>query len=356
MSQKKLHIGIAGLKLSDALALRSIVRLSKGKLERDCIFTRQDEADVIIGVSGDMEFNRKVIESKQNGRTICIALTKHNEALSFSGNLLQRPIRPQDVVNLLNSCDKRLSKSQDHDAAVVEIPDKFKKAAAEKPQEEPSKDLKTRNALALAYELQKQTDLKKAQDLLLSLSGEPQIHIRLPDGKFSTCNGKVITPNDGTSLLESLAWMQQKIDVEKRAPEAEQENDQWLPMDCFYWHLGVHALSDELLPGLDESMLFKLKRWPDFGRNGADSAHLKLAAFMVRRALSLAELKTLTRQPSKTIIAFINACALCNLLLPKDRTGHEVALDLNKMKMAGDSGQGLAGVFSAIRSVFGMRA
>lgn len=345
---QELRFKIVGMNINDELLIRSIVRVSASRFQVQWRFADEAmaDADVYMGPEQHQSLKEAMNEQASIARKYCIGVVDPNETRNPKLTTLTQPLRAAEVIEALLTAEKSIKREASNES--------FETLSNK------AIDSSAQYALELTQAIQRETVHESELDLLLSLDGKPQIRIRVTDGKFSGCNGEKLAADDGESILRALNWLKYKIDVSKKnSDESIDANpaEEWLPLDSFYWHLGVRTLSHQLLPGLDNGMRFKLKHWPDFGRNGSEPSHVKLAALMVRRALQVVELEKITRISKDAIVAFINACALCNLLQPVDQSGQVVHMDLNRLQQSSDKpANGLSNVFTAIRSVFGMRA
>lgn len=350
MSHKKLTIGILGIKPSQGLVLRTILRFSETQLQREWDFDECGNADVIIADPTHPDFAAYILRSKTEGRPMCVSLLWDDRKAASGTRTLNTPLRSMDVVSLLKSAEAngaRIARPTGADDAA--------KTAAHDLAEQSGFD----NALKLVLNLQQEVekDTASEDDLLISCAGRPVFRVRAAEGLFCPVDGSVVSSTDGDELLARLGGLHQAAVIEKaQRRDQSVEGEHWLPLSSLYWHLGVRLLSSGFLPGLNANMSFKLKSWPDFGTNGSDPRFLKMAAFMARRSLNLAELRSLTQQSVQVITAFINACALCQLVLPTDDSGQRVVIDLHRVLAEKKQQQGIHGVFSAIRSVFKLRA
>lgn len=86
-----------------------------------------------------------------------------------------------------------------------------------------------------------------------------------------------------------------------------------LPLDVLLWHLGLIMSPGALLPIVRARGTLKLARWPDFGRIGADHAHMKMSAKLTSRAYDIEDLFQALAEPRDRIFAFLNACGVCGL-------------------------------------------
>jgi len=90
------------------------------------------------------------------------------------------------------------------------------------------------------------------------------------------------------------------------------------PAERAFWLLGSTLSSNELLLNLRRFRTFSLKRWPDFGKLPHTSTAIKLASRLMMKPSSINDLMKSPAITQQDVIAFINACYLCNWLKPVD--------------------------------------
>jgi hypothetical protein len=95
-------------------------------------------------------------------------------------------------------------------------------------------------------------------------------------------------------------------------------------IESFLWATTLCASKGRLLTGisLDETEIL-LKQWPDFSILMHQIAHIRLAAIMVRKSLTLRSLADRTQIPIETVVNFFNACFITQLI--------EIETDNNKI-------------------------
>lgn len=86
------------------------------------------------------------------------------------------------------------------------------------------------------------------------------------------------------------------------------------PIELLLWNLGMALQPDDLLPQVKARGWVQLTRWPDFGRIRSNQAQLKMSALLTTRAFAVDEVFDALGEPRPSVIAFLNACALCGLL------------------------------------------
>ena len=80
------------------------------------------------------------------------------------------------------------------------------------------------------------------------------------------------------------------------------------------WHIGIGAPGD-LAPWLDAHAYYRLHRWPDLGRLGADPLWIELSAIAAARAFRPVDLVD-ARPDVASTHRYLTACSLAGLLVP----------------------------------------
>lgn len=80
------------------------------------------------------------------------------------------------------------------------------------------------------------------------------------------------------------------------------------------WTAAITCSNGQLLPGHDDQTAVKLRAWPSFTRNDFKPEHLKLAAVLAQRPISLIELSKQTNINHAEIVNFYNAAFSVDLI------------------------------------------
>lgn len=96
-------------------------------------------------------------------------------------------------------------------------------------------------------------------------------------------------------------------------------NDRNKPVNTLAWYTAVYGSQSTLLPQISETMSFKLRRWPDLRLLKQRSELTRPAALISKNWRDINQLIKFTKLNREEIIAFINACYLCELLLTENK-------------------------------------
>lgn len=122
------------------------------------------------------------------------------------------------------------------------------------------------------------------------------------------------------------------------------------PLDVLLWHVGLVMSPSALLPIVRARGTLKLSRWPDFGRIGADPAHMKMSAKLASRAYAIEDLFQATAEPRERIFAFLNACGVCGLFT--DAVDPRAATQAPRTGV--QNGRPLGGLMQRLRGALGI--
>lgn len=238
------------------------------------------------------------IKRSAQGPTRFVSLVSDESQSAAGTGFIRDPVRAGDLIDLLNQVSATLDTERPHDALPLLAPNE--PAAGEGSDPFPVALTVRRLAKSATDEVfQLQTDIL-------------QLHV------VPSARSVLLTQPINQDSIGRLAEPGIHVDVKQlpasHAQELVSNGAQACKVDALLWRLGLHGANSRLLPELSADGLFKLRRWPDFGRVEHTAEHLRLAAQLVRRQASVPDLAASTEQPVSGVTAFINACGLCELL------------------------------------------
>ncbi len=137
---------------------------------------------------------------------------------------------------------------------------------------------------------------------------------------------------------------------EERAQRLIAEGATPRPIDGLLWRAGLEGAHSRQHSALTDNAKFALRRWPDFGRLKHDSGHVRMAAHLVRTAYGIDQLAAATGQSIDQARAFINACALCDLIDIRAPAPTPIVA----IPQVAAAATGWGGIFKSIRSALGL--
>lgn len=105
----------------------------------------------------------------------------------------------------------------------------------------------------------------------------------------------------------------------------------------------------DLLPQVKARGWVQLARWPDFGHIRSNQAQLRMSAVFVSRAFDADEVFEAVGEPRPSVIAVLNACALCGLLAETP-----VAANAPSLAHLAPAGRRLGGLIQRLRGALGI--
>lgn len=332
MSARQLTVTCLGLPLRTELRLKSLLQVISSRTTDRWSYIDQGDAHVAI-CDPDSALSSVTSKRASSSATRFFSLVEDAELAAAGTSILRDPIRPSELIQLLNLVSSTLSLDapprewaalSSHDDAPVDGRDAFPVAVA-------LRGLGRRNS-----------------PLIYALEAEAvALHV-VPRTRTVFCSQALDRNN-----LRRLAAPGVHIGIrEWPASHAQQLVDAGAHscrLDALLWRLAQAGCSSRLLPELPANAHFKLRRWPGFGRVEHTPEHLRLAACLVRERLTVLEAAIETGLPVSTINAFINACCLIELI--------EVHSTGQPNRAAGRSQSArYANIFSAIRSALRLGA
>lgn len=122
------------------------------------------------------------------------------------------------------------------------------------------------------------------------------------------------------------------------------------PAEGLLWAIGIARSRGVLLNRIDPARQYRLRRWPNFGAIGRRSADLRCASLLIQREMTQASLSMLAAIPASVIVNFMNACAICGLLVEGEAPSPVLAATSISANPLADSR--LGGMLRRIRQAF----
>jgi hypothetical protein len=120
------------------------------------------------------------------------------------------------------------------------------------------------------------------------------------------------------ATLAMLSRMELDLRLERLAsddPLLDRVRADGQPLHELLWGCGLGSPNDRLLPWLPEDAPVRLRDWPAFRRDDCVPAHTGFAALLTWSAHTIESIVELTGRSAGEVRAFINACALCGLVV-----------------------------------------
>jgi hypothetical protein len=121
------------------------------------------------------------------------------------------------------------------------------------------------------------------------------------------------------ATLAMLSRLELDLRLERLAtddPVLDRVRAEGQPLHELLWGCGLGSPNDRLLPWLREGAPIRLRDWPAFRRDDCVPAHTGFAALLTWSAHTIESIVELTGRSAGEVRAFVNACALCGLVMP----------------------------------------
>lgn len=319
MPSRERKLAAAGLLLRDDLLVHSLVQVIRTKTADAWTIHNGFEADVILC---NPDSSLAGVALRRAGASACISVVHDGQLPLPCTKVLHAPIKSHELIALLNE--------------VPHLPSRDRADALQ----HAGSDSNSGIAESL-YELMrsKSPDLHVVESDAGTLLITPASRSANVDAPFAEA--------DIQSWLEAGQVRVRRVDgpLVQHAPESQS-------IDPLLWSLGLTRTYGQLLHAVPAEAKLKLKHWPDFGRLAHQALHFRLAALLARGGYTAQELAVASGYPIAEVSAFINACAMCDLLCIGDAA--KFVAPFPAVAMSG--GRRYSSILRTIRSALGLQA
>jgi hypothetical protein len=261
---------------------------------------------------------------------IAYAKQKIDEAEWF----LQKPIRVQSLVNLLNTIAAKINTQSLQSHSMTEKPvakptlsssqttAPITTAAPEPTETQITIEFSdnylfqpTKYLLGLL-----QTAIQIGQAQRLSCAGLPPLYL-LPQEQLCFTKALNMSRLDSSQKILYGAFAEHIDHVNLSEAELKQEvayqQLSSYPIETILWLATLYASHGRLITESAKKNMIKLKQWPNFIVLPHDPKHIHLAAFMLKHTADLATIAIQTRVSLPMVIDFFNACQIIGLIIEK---------------------------------------
>lgn len=289
-----------GLPIRLEVLIKSHLKLVNARTIDHWSFSDESDSDVAICDPESPLSAFTVKRSRERGSPLCISLVdSHHQPLPGTV-ALHDPLRVADIIVLLDRVSGGLRASAASDfftSAAVDV-------------EPPATCAVNQQALFARSLHQLMTD------------GSQDLHL-VEAGAIRFC---VLPVSRQVFLQEPLtdSWLDWIVEVDQEitatvVPVARQQQilsafPHRASLIKLLWHAGLNGAQTEQLATLTAQSGVSLRRWPDFGNLKHKPVHLRMAAELSRKRMTMAQLANVTNSSIEHANSFVNACALCNLV------------------------------------------
>jgi len=319
---KRYKISAKALEKTDGVFFKSMLQLVQ--LHLDALWDFEEAADIIV-VDVEQPEGRTFWESHRADKLL-IAYAKQN---SYHAQwFLQKPIRVKPLVNLLNTLAtfkkanevSRVPYSSPQETACSVSAESAKSVidakthCQEKTVVTPPVNFFDPSQYLLGL---LQTCLKTRQIQRFSGDGLPILYVSPHEHR---CFTLPMSMNEITAaqkmFYSSTAELIEIIDLsnEKLREAIERYTLRAYPIETALWLATLYASQGRLMKGYSKENFFRLKSWPNFIVLPYLSAHVNMAAFMLKHTANLSMVADKTEIPLTVVIDFFNACQSIGLI------------------------------------------
>jgi len=312
-----------GLPLRDELLIKSLIQVIGTKTVDDWTFYEGFEADVALCNPNSNLAGVALRRAGQSAAPTCVSVVHDGDDSLPGTKVLHAPIKSSEFIALLND----ISRSTDHirrDAAP---------AAAE-----------AADSCSVADTLH---ELMQAKSPALHAVNCGAKTVFIVPASRSLYAAAPLTQTDLAQWSSARTLRIDRMD-EQSARRLAGHTESRRDLDALLWRIGLEGSDGVLLRSLPQGAKFSLKHWPDFGRLAHEAFHFRMAALLSRGACTIEQLAAASNHTSWEARAFVNACAMCDLILI-DAAAVEPA-------RAAAPQRRYSSILKTIRSALGLRA
>lgn len=306
-----------GLTLRDELLIRSLVQVIGSKTIDRWTFCEDFEADVALCSPNSSLSAVTLRRAELSSTLICISVVHDNDVALAGTQVLRAPVKSAELIALLND--------------VSNLPTRIRPVESAHGMPEDAQTLAD-----VLYELMQE----KSPDLYAVECDGLSIFL-VPASRTLYATARPVD----AELTQWLAAREVRVrnmgepSAHHIANDIKNEHD----LDVLLWRAGLEHTSNGFPLSLPTSTGFRLRRWPDFGRLRHQAFHLRMAALLSRSKCTVEELATASNQDVKDAFAFVNACAMCDLIVidatiptvrPQSSPGRHYSRILNSIRSA----------------------
>jgi len=327
------------LSVSNLLTLKIFLGLTK--TDRIAVWEYTDSAEAAAAVLIDTDTSEGNLQIKEwvnrKKPQVVIAFGNNNLGLPSDVLSLSRPLRSAELLAVLQQAASRFTGGS-ADKGRGHVPVSTQVGALAKEADTSASFVQTNRVLTVLY---------KDNDKVLKVIDRMGRSVIFDVGRRRYYATNLVRTEVEDLLASPLRSVQiQEMGSSELAKEI--QNIKAQDSDPLLWTAALAISNGQLLPGLAPQGFYRLNRWPDLKKLGADPLHMKLAA-LLRSGGSIDHFSHFTKAPVESIIDFINACQVLHYLEYQQKSTPAAAPV--EQKKSGDEKRGL---FARIRSRLGI--
>ncbi len=328
-----------GLSLRDETLVKSLLSVIGGNTRAEWRFVDEIDADLAL-CDPESPFARMALQkSTRSAGPVCVALLYGDASPSPLLYSIRAPLRVSELVEMLDGMSEHGASSLlTHASIGVSVADDALSSLDNPPARE-------QRLVDVVRELIKPSDATPAHVAWRIEFGDVSMELVLPERRY-VIHSKEMT----IEALVDAALFSPIGNVKRLNPESVGTSEAMTaskPLETLLWRIGLRMVPNHTMPWLQNDIVIRLKRWPDFGRLGAQKSHLALAALMTKTSWRSDALLDSSGQTRDDVQSFLTACGLCGLLVIENIAPLAVALPAPRRL-------GVSGLFRSLRSALRM--
>jgi hypothetical protein len=324
-----------GLSLRDETLIKSLLNVVGANTHAEWRFVDEIDADLALCDPTSPFARMAQQKSERSGRPLCVALLYGDASSSPLLHSIRAPLRVGEFVEMLNG----MSEHGVH-PPVAAAPRKVAGAdgASELSRNPSARDQRLADVVRELIEANDAAQLHAAWRIEI---GSVSLDLLLPERRYVLRDNEMtIDVLVDTALLNPVGNVKR---LDRENSEMPRSISMSKPLDALLWRIGLRMVPNSSMPWLQSDIVLRLKRWPDFGRLGAQKAHLALAALMTKASWTTNALLETSGQTRDDVQSFLTACGLCGLLDIEHVAAQTVAPPPSRRL-------GVSGLFRSLRS------
>lgn len=323
------------LSFNDETVLKSLLTLLETRTHAQWQYLESgNETDAVIvdidAPTGMNEYQRHIDQGR-----IVIAYTAEPNRPQLKAEILARPMRARDLIEVLNRCDPQQSAKPAKSTA----PEKKATIPSNRPATAAAPTSASNEATLFHWFVDTSSPL---HDGLLSIEfAGKQLTVDLVQRCYCAEEGLSAYQDLFSAPVSELS-----VNVVTALPDLPPQ-----ALEALIWAAAKTPEEPVLHPMLGANNQFKLRRWPNFKQLGKPArADMKLAAYLTRHAADVSTIEGATGLSATDVIAFVNASFALGLVIQAKVTTEAPALTPQQDPAKNEHG----GLWSKLRTRLGI--
>ncbi len=342
-----------GLSLRDETLVKSLLNVVGGSTRAEWRFVDEIDADLAL-CDPKSSFARIALDkSARSGRPYCVALLYGQDSAGPLKQSIRAPIRIGEFVEMLDALSdldhtSPAALAQAALSGLGDVRDVIERPAVDHSPANDDRIEKGQSLTDVLCQLAVDSDASQPPAVWRIQIGGFALDVLLPERRFVMRDPEMTI--DALVDVALRAHVDNLIRLDKTDAEAARAAPMDKASDVLLWRIGLRMTPDVGMPWFKDDIALRLKRWPDFGRLGAQKSHLALAALLTKASWRSDALLEASGQTLAELRSFVSACGLCGLLDIQNVPSLKVVAPVASRRL------GVSGLFRSLRSALRMGA